>query len=344
MSTPALYLIVGLLVMLLLALVFWPQQGLWARWRRMRRITERVLIEDALKHLFQVESRGERPTLQSIAGALQVNPNQAASLLAEMSRLELVSQAGDRPQLTAKGAQAALQVIRAHRLWERYLAEETGYSEAEWHDQAEQREHRLTPAAADALSARLGHPTHDPHGDPIPTAAGEIQPHGGVPLTARQPNESLRIVHVEDEPETVYAQLVAEGLYPGMQVRLVEVTPQRVRFLADGEEHLLAPLVAANISVVPLADEMALAEEPQETLDRLPAGETAEVLQISRRARRPERQRFMDLGILPGTQIEVELAGPAGDPRAYRVRGSVIALRKEQAQMITIQRAGGQTT
>jgi DtxR family Mn-dependent transcriptional regulator len=338
MQSPAILLALGLLILLLLVLLFWPQQGLWARWRRMRRNTQRVLIEDALKHLYQVETRGERLTTQSLAGALQIHPNEAAGILTEMAQLDLVSQVGDCPQLTAEGAQTALQVIRAHRLWERYLAEETGFSEAEWHDQAEQREHRLTPEAADALAAHLGYPTHDPHGDPIPTAAGEIQPHGGVPLTARQPNDSLRIVHIEDEPEMLYAQLVAEGLYPGMQVRLVEITPRRVRFLADGEEHLLAPLVAANISVVPLEAEAPLAEEPQETLDSLPVGETAEVLQISRRVRRLERQRFMDLGILPGTQIEVELTGPVGDPRAYKVRGSVIALRKEQAQMISIRR------
>lgn len=337
MLSPALLLILGLFTLFLLAVLFWPQQGLWARWRRMRRITQRVLIEDALKHLYQCETRGERPTTQSISGALQVHPNQTAEILEEMARKELISQVGDRPRLTAEGAQAALQVIRAHRLWEHYLAEESGYNATEWHDQAEQLEHRLTPEQADALSARLGYPTHDPHGDPIPTAEGDIQPHGGEPLTAHRPNESLRIVHIEDEPEAVFAQLAAEGLYPGMHVRLVEVSPQRVRFLADGEEHLLAPLVAANISVVAQEDSKP-AEEPLETLDTLPSGETAEVLQISRRAPRPQRRRFMDLGILPGTQIEVELNGPAGDPRAYRVRGSVIALRKEQAQLIAIRR------
>lgn len=342
MLSPALILIIGLLILFLLAVIFWPQHGLWARWRRLRRITQRVLIEDALKHLYQCEMRGERPTNQSLAGALQVHPNQVAEILAEMAHLELISPGGDRPQLTAEGAQTALQIIRAHRLWERYLAEETGYHATEWHDQAEQLEHRLTPEATDALAARLGHPTHDPHGDPIPTAAGDIQPHGGLPLTTRRSNECLRIVHIEDEPEAVYAQLAAEGLYPGMQVRLIEVSTRRVRFLADGEEHLLAPLVAANISVVPQADPQ-LEEEPLITLDRLPFGETARVLQISRRARPPERRRFMDLGILPGTQIEVELNGPVGDPRAYRVRGSVIALRKEQARMIAIQRPDGES-
>jgi DtxR family Mn-dependent transcriptional regulator len=240
-------------------------------------------------------------------------------------------------ELTPAGAEAALHVIRAHRLWERYLAEETGYQEAEWHDRAEQEEHDLTPEEADKLSFRLGHPTHDPHGDPIPTANGQLQSHGGQPLTTMQPNDCLRIVHIEDEPETVYAQLVAEGIYPGMQVRVIEVSPHRIRFLAGGEEHVLAPIFAANLSVTPVSNGN-IEAEPAETLLSLNQGEMGEVLEISRRVRGPERRRLMDMGILPGTKVGVELNGPNGDPRAYRIRGALLALRSEQAQQITIRR------
>jgi DtxR family Mn-dependent transcriptional regulator len=153
---------------------------------------------------------------------------------------------GGEPRLTA-GREAALHVIRAHRLWERHLADDTGFAEAEWHQLAEHYEHELTPGQADELAARLGHPTHDPHGDPIPTPGGELIGHGGRPLALLSIAEVARIVHIEDEPETVYAQLVAEGLYPGQWVRLLEVTPQRVRFWANGNEHVVAPIVAANI-------------------------------------------------------------------------------------------------
>ncbi|MBK9229766.1 MAG: hypothetical protein IPO15_02505 [Anaerolineae bacterium] len=65
-------------------------------------------------------------------------------------------------------------MVRAHRLWERYLADETGYQPLAWHELADQMEHRLTPAAANALAATLGNPTYDPHGDPIPSAEGDV--------------------------------------------------------------------------------------------------------------------------------------------------------------------------
>ena len=153
----------------------------------------------------------------------------------------------------------------------------------------------------------------------------------GMPL-----DQPLRIVHVEDEPEAVYAQLLAEGLYPGMQVRIIEQSAQRVRFWANGDEHLLAPIIAANISVVPVPQESPEATKAGEPLSLLLPGEMGEVIELSLRLRGPERRRLMDLGILPGTQITAEMSAPGGEPVAYRVRGALIALRREQARMIKI--------
>ncbi|MFN2198494.1 MAG: DtxR family transcriptional regulator [Anaerolineales bacterium] len=336
MSNPLIALIVGLIILAAAALIFWPDRGIVSRLKRLRQMNQRALKEDALKHIYKLEARDAAPTLESVAGLLQIKPDEAAELLTEMEQLELISVDGDQLRLTAAGAQAALHVIRAHRMWERYLADTTGFRESDWHDQAEIHEHALTPEAVDELSAQLGHPTHDPHGDPIPTSAGSFQPHGGQPLPAFASNETVRIVHIEDEPETVYTQLVAEGLYPGMSVRLVEISPRRVRFLANGEEHLLAPLFAANISAVPMVPSKPIEEDLSHSLNGLKTGEVGEVVHISGKVRGPERRRLMDMGILPGTKIEVALNGPAGDPKAYLVRGTLIALRKEQAELIAV--------
>ena len=239
-------------------------------------------------------------------------------------------------RLTHTGRRYALQIIRAHRLWEKYLANETGFDEEEWHDQADRLEHKLPPEETDALATRLGYTTHDPHGDPIPTADGEIVLHGGLPLNSMSLDQPVRFVHIEDEPEAVYAQLLAEGLYPGMRMRLLERSPQRVRFWANGDEHLLAPIVAANISVVPITPEL-----HEETMEGVPLsvllpGHKGEVLELLPRLRGAERRRLMDLGILPGTIITAEMNAPGGDPTAYRIRGALIALRKEQANLIQI--------
>jgi DtxR family transcriptional regulator, Mn-dependent transcriptional regulator len=338
---PAILLLIGTGVMVATAVILWPETGLWARWQQARQMTDRARREDTLKHIHNYHENGRRPTIESIAGALHISTNEATELLAEMQESHLLQFTGSNITLTVDGQESALHIIRAHRLWERYLADKTGFGEAKWHSMAEQQEHQLTPEATDALAAKLGYPTHDPHGDPIPTAQGGYVEHGGQPLNELPANSSGRIVHLEDEPEVVYAQLVAEGLHPGQMIRMIEATPTRIRFWTNGNEHVLAPIVASNISVLPLqmnveetAVDDAIVGKP---LSQLPLGETAEVLNISPNCRGAERRRFMDLGILPGTNITAEMRSPSGDPVAYRIRGAVIALREEQAQHIRVQ-------
>ena len=338
MPDPRVALGVFILVSAAALLVFWPGRGLLARWRKSRLMSERIVTEDALKHLHNFEMAGRRPTVESLAGALHVTVNEASSVLNTMEAGGLVVVKNGDFRLTPQGRESALHIIRAHRLWERYLADKTGYTEVEWHQQADRFEHRLLPAEVEALSAQLGNPTYDPHGDPIPDSGGSFVAHGGQSLMAMPLDESFRIVHIEDEPEAVFAQLVAEGFYPGMEIRLLEMSPHRVRIWADGDEHLLAPIVAANISVRPVEKAAAAEPQPGEPLSVLKLGEHGQVVSLSPRCRGPERRRMMDLGILPGTVVTAELISPSGDPTAYRIRDALIALRVEQAQLINISR------
>ncbi len=334
--------LISLLVLLIITVTVWwffrPERGFFWRWQHARSLTRQVHREDALKHIHRCQRHGRSPTLESLAGATQVSINEAMELLSELEQHELVQLEGESFGLTPRGRDYALHIIRAHRLWERYLADETGYAREEWHDRAERAEHSLTPAEVEDLASELGNPTHDPHGDPIPTAEGSLVPHGGQSLIEMPLNEPVRIVHLEDEPETVYAQLVAEGLGPGMEVRLLELSPHRVRFWADGDEHILAPIVAANISVLPVPAIIHKADEIGEKMSSLGLGERAEVIGISRISRGNERRRFLDLGLLPGTIITAEISSPGGDPTAYRIRDALIALRREQADLITVRR------
>ncbi len=341
MYDPLIALLTAVAVTSVVLVLLWPRRGLVPRWRRERRMTKRVLSEDALKHIYNRELEGRHPSMESIAGALNISLNETADLFAQMEADQLVQVKEGNIHLTTNGQEAALHIIRAHRLWERYLAEETGYSEEAWHEQADLWEHSLTPDAADNLSAQLGHPRYDPHGDPIPTASGKIVDHGGEPLTKSSSESNVRIVHLEDEPEVVYAQLVAEGLHVGQIVRIIESTPKRVRFWTNGNEHVLAPIVASNISVVPLTRRETVEskdEVGQARLSSLKIGESAEVIAISHAFRGADRRRLFDLGILPGTMITAETRSPSGDPTAYIIRGALIALREKQAQMIKVKR------
>lgn len=332
-------LVVGLILfsgLVLAGLLAWPERGFIWRWLAKERAAERVLIEDALKYLFKCERRGRLPTLESVAGMLAVPLDRATEIMDQTRQRGLVTLKGDQFQLTDTGRNIALQIVRAHRLWERYLADSTGFSEEEWHQQAEKFEHRLTVEDADRLSAQLGRPTHDPHGDPIPSRHGELVDHGGQPLTGFEEGSLVRIVHIEDEPETIYAQIVAEGIHPEMTVRIDEKSAQRVRLWSDDREYLLAPMFAANLSAIPIQEEVMERVGEGMSMDDLQVGQSGKVLDISPRIRGLDRRRLLDLGILPGTRVTAEMVSPSGDPTAYRIREAVIALREEQARLIRV--------
>jgi DtxR family Mn-dependent transcriptional regulator len=164
--------------------------------------------------------------------------------------------------------------------------------------------------------------------------------HGGIPLTDLPVQTSARIVHIEDEPDVIYAQIVAEDLHPNMILEIDEKTVNRIRFWTDDQEHVLAPIVAANISVLPLVEDQADNIIEGVPLDTLLPGESGVVTGISSLSRGVERRRLFDLGIIPGTEINVEMVNPGGNPTAYRIRGTVIALRDSQARMIKVKPNG----
>ena len=105
--------------------------------------------------------------------------------------------------------------------------------------------------------------------------------------------------------------------------------------MSEGENHYFSPIVAANINVSELSEEESF-EENAVRLSSLASGEWAEVVGISQECRGANRRRLLDLGILPGTSIEVDLESPMKDPIAYRVRNTSIALRNSLADLILI--------
>jgi DtxR family Mn-dependent transcriptional regulator len=333
MTDPLVTLLIGTGIILLGIVSFFPKKGLLAKMKRSKTISRRVLIEDALKHLYNCEYNGVSCTLNSVAGKLSISEDEAAALITKLEDMGLLSSHPETLQLSSEGRSYALRIIRVHRLWEKYLADETGVDELQWHHSAEEAEHRLTEADADALAAQIGNPVFDPHGDPIPSSSGDLPDKSGKPLTDLKFGEFASIIHIEDEPDAIYQQLVAEGLYPGMQVRMMESTKERVRFAANGEECLLAPLFAKNITVSSIKFEKTV-EGKFKNLSSLRIGEKGTVLGISKAMRGQQRRRLMDLGVVPGTEIVAEMKGAFGDPTAYRIKGASIALRKKLADRI----------
>ncbi len=336
LSDPLTTLLLAALAVFILLTLFWSERGFFWKWQRNRKVTKRVLIEDALKHLYDQEYKQLICTLQSIAGKLSISGDHAAKLMSRLEALGLVNAQSEGFFLTPEGRTYALRMIRTHRLWERYFADETGISETEWHSKAEELEHKLTRDEIETLAATVGHPSYDPHGDPIPTNSGHLPPKRGVPLVDLSEGEFARIIHIEDEPKELYAQLVAMGLQLGMQIQMLEKTPQRVSFVADGTENILAPVVAANVTVESLPKEKV--EGPFDSLISLDVGQKGEVIGISKACRGQQRRRLMDLGVIPGTVIEVEMRSASGDPTSYNIRDASIALRNTHAEWVHIKR------
>lgn len=325
----------SILVIALALILFLPRLGLLALYKNWRTAYEREQVEDALKHLLDREQSGRHASPESLGGTLDLSRANVTRLIESMETQGLVESRGAELHLTAEGERWALHVVRAHRLWERYLADEARMPLGQIHGEAHRREHSLTEAQLDALDAALGHPTRDPHGDFIPTREGSLPKAEGMPLTAWQADHPARIVHLEDEPAIAFEQILAAGLRLGQTIRILERTPQRL-VLSDGEnEYRLAPTVAANVTVAALPESELLKREAVPLVE-LAHAQKAEIVTLDEAVQGFTRRRFLDLGLTPGTIIYPELQNFFGDPRAYRVRGTLIALRKDQAAQIWV--------
>ena len=321
-----------------LIVMFWPRRGIYARLSQSFRLTKRVQLEDALKHFYMWEQVGRTPTLESIAGRLTISTDDAAKLVTRLTESDFVHPGKEGLTLTKPGRESALRLVRTHRLWERYLADRTGVPAVEWHDEAEIMEHSLSAEQTDALSARLGHPRWDPHGDPIPTASGALPAVEQLSLGLAPLGMALEVIHLEDEPREIFNGLLNRGLVLGGRVEAIERDNRQVRVLVDGSERRINMVEAQNVTVRVLPEGQHTGSRPI-TLADLDLGETARVIDISPACRGSERRRLLDLGVVRGTEIRVDMESAAGDPVAYLIRGALIALRRSQATWIRIERA-----
>lgn len=317
------------------ALIFSPSVGLVAYLRKRRVILRRQHAEDALKHLLKEEYAGRHGSFSSLAGMLRLSDESLMELVGRLQRQGLIQTQGAQFHLKPEGKRVALHVIRAHRLWERYLADEARLPLLKLHEEAERLEHSLTPKQVDRLDALLGHPPQDPHGDPIPTSDGYLEPPSGLPMTDWPIGKPGRIVHLEDEPPLAYSQIVTGGFCIGQVIWVREVTPEKILFGDNKREYWLAPAVAANIFLTDIRSSPAL-ESGVVSLSSLKLGVAGEVVRLDDACRGFTRRRLLDLGFTVGATVRLELSTFVRDPCAYRIRGTLIALRRDQAAQIFV--------
>lgn len=334
---PAYTLIVFIAVSVLSYLIFRPLKGWFWLVKNNYKLNEKTIIEDVLKQLYLIENSGNEVNLKNLSGVLKFSNQQIMDVIKKMTINELVFFEADILKLTEAGRDYALRIVRVHRLWERYLADKTGFKKEEWHDRAELMEHKLNREETNELAIQLGNPMYDPHGDPIPTYSGKVAEVHGVPLPKFKVNTIGTITHIEDEPDIIYKQILAEKIHIGSQIRVVENDATRIVFHSEGEEFILAPIVAANLTIAVLEKDI-LIEDNIVRLSSLKENETAKIIGISKESRGENRRRLLDLGFVKGAEIGIDLTNPLGEPSAYLIKGTVIALRNNQASKILIKK------
>lgn len=298
-------------------------------------MNEQTLIQHTLKFLAECEYEGQDASLESIAEKLTLSSGRVDQLLRDLREAEMLEV--DSLGLTVSGREYALHVLQAHRLYETYLARKTGLPESVWHKLADEREHVLSKDDVKKLAEELGHPRFDPHGDPIPTSTGEMPAKRGKPLVECPTNWAGRVVHIEDEPFSLHSRIAEAGITTDTVLRIDQRNENEIHIRLEGETFVFPDAVAAQITVVGLEAGETF-DDSIERLSSLRIGEKAEIIGMSSLCRGLERNRLLDLGVVPGTVTTAELVNPSGSPVGYRIRGACIALRKEQSDHIRIRK------
>lgn len=181
-------------------------------------------MEDYLKALFELGETDVKP--RALAAAVGVAPASVTGMLDKLASLKLIRYRKYHGAcLTPAGRAVALETLRHHRLLETYLAQALGYGLHEVHDEAERLEHVISEAFEERVDALLGHPTHDPHGDPIPQCDGSVPATPGAPLVELDVDARARITRITNQDQQVLTYLADHGLVPGAAVRVAAREP-----------------------------------------------------------------------------------------------------------------------
>jgi len=211
-------------------------------------------VQDYSKAIFTLESRHGAATTTELAALLGVRPASVSGMLRKLSALGLVEHERYRGvRLTEHGRRVALEVIRHHRLVELFLVESLGMTWDEVHAEAEVLEHALSEELEELIATKLGNPTVDPHGDPIPSRELTLAETPATSLAELEPGETATFVRVPDADPEMLRFLGERDIVPGTRLELVERQPfDGPLFVRAGDEvHVLGATLARAMRVEP---------------------------------------------------------------------------------------------
>jgi len=197
--------------------------------------------EDYLKQIFLLGGGEEAVSTQDLADRLEVRPASATGMIQRLADLELVRHEPYRGvRLTEGGRRVALEMLRHHRLIETFLAQVLGYGWDEVHDEAERLEHVISERFEERIAETLGHPTHDPHGDPIPDANLRLPPaDDAINLTRVDRGVPMIVARVSSQRSDELFRLGQLGLAPGAEMVVVSNGADDIEISVNDTSHVL---------------------------------------------------------------------------------------------------------
>ena len=210
-----------------------------------------VAVQDYLKAIYVLESSGERVTTSALARRMGVSAPSATAMTKRLNELGLVERLPYRGvALTDEGRRSALEVVRHHRLLERYLVDRLGLSLDEVHAEAELLEHALSEELEAKIDAELGFPTHDPHGDPIPDSELRLIHGESRSLLDLEPGAHGSIARVPDGDSELLRYLGELGIVPEASVEMLAHAPfgGPVTVRTSSGEHAISRELADRIA------------------------------------------------------------------------------------------------
>lgn len=212
-------------------------------------------VEDYLKTIYKLETKEKNATTTRIADLMDVSSASATNMIKRLAKMGLVEyQSYKGANLTASGKKIALEIIRHHRLLELYLLEVMGYSWDEVHEEAEKLEHHISEQFEDKIAELLDNPTHDPHGDPIPTKDGIMPEMEDEALVNAVEGNQYLVSRVTNQDPELLRYLEKIGVLPGVKLKIKEIGPFKGPITIDVEEseQVLGHEVAEHIYIAGL--------------------------------------------------------------------------------------------
>jgi DtxR family Mn-dependent transcriptional regulator len=209
-------------------------------------------VEDYIKAVYKAQNETGEVSTQDLAERVGVSAPAVSKMLKRLTELRLITHTPYRGvALTEAGQKMALEIIRHHRLLERYLVEALGFGWDEVHEEAERLEHHISEEFEERIDRLLGHPTACPHGDPIPTRDGVVPPVSADTLAQQQQPAQLTIARVKDKDAKLLRHLKELGLMPGTAIEFIAQEPFGGAYLVRvGDEIVrVAPKAAEQIYV-----------------------------------------------------------------------------------------------